>query len=91
MAGVPFKVCIPCNNVKIGVVARSLQHLQEVLKEKFGFSCSVISLEDGTIVCSEEYFNLLEPQTSLVVQQPANRTGELLREREKFFFCATCM
>lgn len=75
MAGVPFKVYLPCINVKVGVVAQNLQHLKEVLKEKFGLSQTVISLEDGTIICSEEYFDLLEPQTSLVVQQQ-NANGE---------------
>ena len=77
MAGVPFKVYLPSENVKVGVVAQSLQHLKAVLKEKFGFSQTVITLEDGTIICSEEYFNLLEPQTSLVAQQQRSAsTGE---------------
>lgn len=76
MAGVPFKVCLPCENMKVGVVAQSLQHLRGLLREKFGFTDNtVITLKDGTIICNEDYFNLLEPQTTLVVQQGAV-TGE---------------
>lgn len=74
MAGVPFKVFIPCNNVKVGMVARSLEHLQSLLKDpKFGLSGPLnIALEDGTLLQNEEYFNLLEPQTTLVVQQSSS-------------------
>lgn len=55
-------------NIKVGVVARSLEHLHSLMKEKFGLPDADITLEDGTLLCNEEYFNLLEPQTNLVVQ-----------------------
>ncbi len=75
MAGVPFKVFLPCRNLKVGVVARSLDHLRSVLKDKFGLSEAAISLEDGTLLCSEDYFNLLAPQTNLVVQEMPHFSG----------------
>lgn len=68
MAGVPFKLFLPYKNLKVGVVARSLVHLHSIIKEKFGLSCAEVTLEDGTLLCNEEYFSLLEPQTNLVVQ-----------------------
>ena len=68
MAGVPFKVYIPCKDKKVGVVARSLEHLHSMLSEEFSLSKPEVSLEDGTLLCNEEYFNLLEPQTNLIVQ-----------------------
>ena len=76
MAGVPFKLLLPCKNVKVGVVAQSLEHLHNLLKERFGLPSAEITLEDGTLLCNEEYFSLLEPQTNLVVQAGIAR-GEL--------------
>ena len=82
MAGVPHKVVFPNRKVKVGVVVQSLGHLHTVLKQKFGLSDADVSLEDGTLLCDEEYFNLLEPQTTLLVQQrPVYRRGNR-------FFCA---
>ncbi len=69
MAGVPFKLYLPSRQVKLGVVAQSLKHLHTILKDKLDFAESEVSLEDGTLICNEEYFELLEPQTTLVVQQ----------------------
>ncbi len=69
MAGVPLKLCIPCINVKVGVVAQNLQHLHGILKEEFGLTNPRIYLEDGTLIWEENYFNLLEPQTQLKVEQ----------------------
>lgn len=69
MAGIPFKVCVPSRNLKVGVVAQSLEHLQKVMKENFNLSQVSIALEDGTLICNEDYFNLLEPQTNLLVLQ----------------------
>ena len=68
MAGVPFKVCIPSQNgLQMGVVANSLEHLGAVLKQKLGFQQMRVYLGDGTLVCDEEYFQLLKPQTKLTV------------------------
>lgn len=80
MAGVPFKVSIPCRNVKVGVVAQSLEHLHSLLEEKFGLAGAdiQITLEDGTIICNEEYFNLLEPQTNMVVSPLHQQQVQLL-------------
>lgn len=68
MAGIPFKVFLRSRNIKVGVVALSLEHLHSLIKEKFGLHDADITLEDGTLLCNEEYFTLLEPQTNLVVQ-----------------------
>ena len=68
MAGVPFKVCIPSQNgLQMGVVANSLEHLGAVLEQKLGFQQIRVYLGDGTLVCDEEYFQLLKPQTKLTV------------------------
>ena len=76
MAGVPFKVFLPFKNIKVGVVAQSLKHLQQLLKEQFGLCETDIMLEDGTLLCNEDYFNLLAPQTNLVVQPACTGAGE---------------
>lgn len=69
MAGVPFKLYLPSRQVKLGVVAQSLKHLHSIIKDKLDFAeQATLSLEDGTLICSEDYFELLEPQTTLVVQ-----------------------
>lgn len=69
MAGVPFKVCIPSQNgLQMGVVANSLEHLGAVLEQKLGIAKQMrVYLGDGTLVCDEEYFQLLKPQTKLTV------------------------
>lgn len=76
MAGVPFKVLLPSQNIKVGVVAQSLEHLQQLMREQFGLCETDIMLEDGTLLCNEDYFNLLAPQTNLVVQPTNTRAGE---------------
>lgn len=72
MAGVPFKVCLPHrNNVTVGVVAQSYDHFREVLTTKLGLRKDFrMFMEDGTLVCDEDYFHLLEPQTKLTVVEP---------------------
>jgi len=69
MAGVPFKVCVPSKNgLQLGVVASSLEHLGAVLEQKLGIAPQMrVYLGDGTLVCDEEYFQLLKPQTKLTV------------------------
>ena len=69
MAGVPFKVCIPSQNgLQMGVVANSLEHLGAVLEQKLRIAKQMrVYLGDGTLVCDEEYFQLLKPQTKLTV------------------------
>ena len=69
MAGVPFKVCVPSQNgLQMGVVANSLEHLGAVLEQKLGITKQMrVYLGDGTLVCDEEYFQLLKPQTKLTV------------------------
>lgn len=57
-------------NVKIGVVAQSLEHLRAILKEKFRIAAALIALEDGTIIFDEDYFSVLKPQTPLSVILP---------------------
>ena len=68
MAGVPYKIFIPKWKKQIGVVARDLRNLQDILCAKLhlapGFQ---VALEDGTLVCEEDYFKVLPPQTKLVV------------------------
>lgn len=78
MAGVPFKVCIPHrNNFTVGVVAQSYDHFREVLTTKLGLQKDFrMFMEDGTLVCDEDYFHLLEPQTKLTVVEPALRDPE---------------
>lgn len=74
MAGTPFKLCLdsvstPDKKVKIGIVAKSFDHLKAVAQEKLGLSDNVsVFLEDGTLICEEEYFNMLEPQTKLTIR-----------------------
>lgn len=68
MAGVPFKVCIPSKSLQVGVVARSYDHFREVLQNKLGLAKdSRVYLGDGTLICDQDYFELLEPQTKLTV------------------------
>ena len=76
---VPFKICIPSRgSARIGVAAVSYQHLQQVVRYKYkvaGEFC--FQQEDGTLVCDEEYFRLLEPKTILtVIELPRPAPGE---------------
>lgn len=67
--GVPFKLVIPCRAIKVGVVVHSLAQLHHYIKEKFGLlDVGIYLAEDGTLVCDESYFSILEPQTELLVQ-----------------------
>lgn len=68
---IPFKVFLPHKGIKVGVVASSLQDLEIVLRLQHGVAGHMqLSLEDGTLICNEDYFQLLAPQTSLLVLQP---------------------
>ncbi len=71
MAGVPFKVFIPSQNLLIGVVASSYRHFLEVVQAKFGFAPDSFQLylDDGTLICDQEYFELLGPQTKITVSE----------------------
>ena len=74
MAGIPFKVCVPSSNVQVGVVARSYEHFRDLLQTKLGLAKdSQVYLEDGTLICDEEYFDLLEPQTKLTIIEPEKK------------------
>ena len=81
MAGIPFKACILGGAgggdvaVQVGVVARNYKNFREQLQMKYGLEKDFqVFLEDGTQVCDEEYFDVLEPQTKLtVVQRGVNR------------------
>ena len=67
MVGVPFKVCLPGGQL-VGVVAYNFFHLGQVLKAKFGLGGELnFSLDDGTLICDQDYFELLPPQTKLNV------------------------
>ena len=68
MAGIPFKLCVD-EKMQIGIVAKSFKHLKAVAQEKFGLSENIsVFLDDGTLVCDEDYFHMLEPQTKLTVR-----------------------
>lgn len=81
MAGIPFKACILGGTggadvvAQVGVVAKNYQNFRELLQVKYGLENDFqVFLDDGTQVCDEEYFEVLEPQTKLtVVQRGANR------------------
>ena len=75
MAGVPFKVCIADRgNLTVGVVARSYEHFCSVLKTRLGLASDYsVRLDDGTLICDEDYFHLLEPQTKLTVTSTLTR------------------
>lgn len=76
----PFKVCIPSRGrARIGVAAYSYEHLREVLRKKYDV-CGEFCLQqdDGTLVCDEEYFKLLEPNTLLTVVESEN-TAAIMR------------
>lgn len=79
MAGVPFKICIPSEGLQVGVVARDFTHLKEVLEARYALGKDArLYLEDGTLVCDQDYFELLEPQTKLtVVVQSGEKQGTL--------------
>ena len=66
---VPFRVCIPSRgSARIGIAVHSYQHLCDVVRQKYkvrGEFC--FQQEDGTLVCDEDYFKLLEPKTLLTV------------------------
>ena len=66
---VPFKVCIPSRGpARIGVAAHSYGHLCDVVRQKYRVRGDFyFQQEDGTIVCDEDYFRLLEPKTLLTV------------------------
>lgn len=68
MAAAPFKVCIPSCGKCVGIAAHSYDHLCEVLRTRYkicGDFC--LQQDDGTLVCDDDYFELLEPNTKLTV------------------------
>ena len=68
-SAIPFKVCIPSRgSARYGVAASSYQHLRHVIRHKYKVSGGFyFQQEDGTLVCDEDYFQLLEPRTLLTV------------------------
>ncbi len=87
MAGVPFKVCVPSRKLQVGVVAKSYDHFLEVVQDKFGFVKDrfQLFLDDGTLICDQEYFELLEPQTKLTVSE--TRTEKLCKFTNRTTTC----
>ena len=77
MAGKPFKLSIPSRNIRRGIVAQNLHHLHGILQEKFGLSNAGIFLFDGTLVCDEDYFGSLAPQTLLMVVEPESFVSDV--------------
>ena len=67
----PFKVCIPSRGKsRIGIAAYSYEHLREVLRDKYGVSGDFcLQQEDGTLVCDQDYFKLLAPNTKLTIAE----------------------
>ena len=70
---IPFKVCFPSRgSARIGVAASSYAHLRQIVRHKYKVSGEFcLQQEDGTIVCDEDYFKLLEPKTTLTVIESA--------------------
>lgn len=65
---IPLKLYFPRRGVQIGIAAKSLHHLRQLLRAKLGPPERYkLTLDDGTIVCDPEYFKLLEHQTKLTV------------------------
>ena len=66
---IPLKVQLPnFSGSRIGIAASSYAHLREVLRTRYAVSDdSYIQQEDGTLVCDDDYFQLLEPNTKLKV------------------------
>lgn len=54
---------------QVGICADSLRLLKNKVQEKFFVQGPMaVFLEDGTLVCDEDYFSSLEPQTKLFVR-----------------------
>ena len=71
---IPLKIYFPSRKIQIGIAARSLNHLRQLLRTKLGLSDRFkLTLEDGTIVCDPEYFKLLEHQTKLTVVEVSTK------------------
>ena len=70
-SSIPFKVCIPSRGpARIGIAASSYEHLRQIVRYKYKVSGEFsLQQEDGTIVCDEDYFRLLEPKTTLTVME----------------------
>ena len=70
-SSIPFKVCIPSRGpARIGIAASSYAHLRQIVRYKYKVSGEFsLQQEDGTIVCDEDYFRLLEPKTTLTVME----------------------
>ena len=73
---IPLKIWFPSRKIQIGIAARSLHHLRQLLRTKLGLSDKFkLTLDDGTIVCDPEYFRLLEHQTKLTVVEVSQKTA----------------
>ena len=76
MAVAPFKVVIPSRGKCIGVAAHSYEHLRDVLKTRYKVKGDFsLQQEDGTLVCDEDYFQLLQPNTKLSVVDADDRSS----------------
>ena len=66
---IPFKVRFSSRgSARVGIAASSYQHLRQIVSHKYRVSGEFCFLqEDGTIVCDEDYFSLLEPRTTLTI------------------------
>ena len=67
-----YKVSVELSGARlpqVGICADSLSLLKNKVQEKFLVQGPVaVFLEDGTLVCDEDYFSSLEPQTKLFVR-----------------------
>lgn len=53
---------------KYGIAAESLQMLIQKIREKFKIEdCKIYLAKDATLIQDEEFFELLEPQTHLII------------------------
>ncbi len=72
MTMVGYKVILETfegGELQVGLVAESLAHLKKQVQETVRSHVPLhVFLEDGTLVCDEDYFQLLEPQTKLRVK-----------------------
>ena len=76
---IPFKVRIPSRGAaRVGIAATSYEHLRQIVRYKYKVSGDFcLQQEDGTIVCDEDYFRLLEPRTTLTVIESPSRLQPL--------------
>lgn len=70
MPGYKVAVELPSQTeLQVGIFADSLTQLTQQVQRKFNIPGPLsVYLQDGTLVCDEEYFSILEPQTKFRVK-----------------------